>query len=1324
MIASTGDLDLIARRIYPTTGAKVQLYAGTAVDVHAARRRLPSACRIPARSTIGRHDDASVTAPYSVFGSLSLTAGTIRQGGNLLAPLGAISRDRGYAGDGDARSRRIPAGQSDLGQRQGMVIPYGGTVDGVSFTVDGSEPLLLRPAHRNGRQGCRRQYLNNSNSGRLGITVTGTNVGTHEGSVLDLSGGGMLAGAAFVSGRGGSVDALVNALADANPGYGFSSSRNPVYAIVPGVDIAPPVGGYSTAWTGSVPGLGEQHHDSGRHTGPAGWYLHSAAGELCAAAGGLPRRARRARDDRRSAAAQSLPNGSYLTSAMRSVANTSIVDWLSTSAIVTAGATLRTYSQYNEQGYEAFQFAQAATFGTARPLMAADGKFLTMNLATLQAGSAARVESALIFDGFADFTPIEGGYGGTLSVSGGGGTTRSYDTDMVITGEGSTTVRSNSVTTIAASEIADIGAHNLYIGSSPATAYAADTPVFSITANDGLARTVTLEDGVTLSGSQVILAASQGITVKSGASVNTLGHGLMAPDTVASGLLFSAPTMLAVSNGSIALEPWRLATTSTITLEDGSALYSEGSIAFTAGQGVVMQDGARFGTRDLELALPYINIGTAEQLAAAAASGILPAGLSLDQALLDRLVQGDPQTGAPGMKNLHSGGRELDQFLRFRESLHARRERQVGPRKFRAEHARDLRPWRCGRQSHADHRPAGMVEPFGAAGSTGDGEPIYAPAAPGAIIANGPGTGHGVFTVNAREILFGYLEQSRPLNTVEFNRLMLGFETVNLNASERITSNNKNTLAVWQTGPSPTSSFDPTTYRGEQATLNMITPLLTGDNGSTLSVYAGGRLNVRAPDGVSPANTATVNTLGATLNLQSVYSLVDIDTAIALPSGKLSVTSGFNIEIGDHARFDLAGRTIPFKDVTKYSWGGDIALNSGDYGSIYIRHGAIFDVSAVKNNAGSITIVAAETTGASGYVVFSSGDDGTPLSLDDMFRGSTTEGYKSGSFKLNARYISTGLADAEAWAHSKSFARINNALNAGGFFETREFTIKERDLTIGNEVKAHNVVVSVDNGKLTVNGRIDASGKAPGSIRLSAKSDLTIASTAVLDVHGTELQTDSDGVAVEAKNRGSIELTATTGWLRLNGGATLDLRSPDGAARGKVALNVRRMNETGGDVGIDAAGPLNIRGAAEIALNAFWSYSPTDTDGSIVQDNGGSNPVGTDGALGLNQIGMGNALFINAALANAGLANRVAGLSAYGDAWHLRPGVEIAGSSASNGNLTVKGNLDLASLRTSDETYSATESGSLVVRAPGNLTVNGSITDGFGNPVANSERCE
>ena len=262
-------------------------------------------------------------------------------------------------------------------------------------------------------------------------------------------------------------------------------------------------------------------------------------------------------------------------------------------------------------------------------------------------------------------------------------------------------------------------------------------------------------------------------------------------------------------------------------------------------------------------------------------------------------------------------------------------------------------------------------------------------------------------------------------------------------------------------------------------------------------------------------------------------------------------------------------------------------------------------------------------------------------------------------------------------------------------------------MVIGDGVKAHSVTVSVDGGALTVAGTIDASGAAPGTIRLSAGNGLALASTAVLDAHGTVLQTDSYGQPIEAKNRGHIELTAAGGALTLSPGATMNLTAPNGVAYGDVVLNAQRTGETSGDIAINAAGPLNIKGAYSIALNAFWTYNLPD--GSTITQ------------ATLDGYDVASTTFISAALGNTGLSARVAGLSAYGSAYHLRPGVTIA----SDGALSTKGDLDLSGYRYGPNADPAVrgsgEPGVLVVRAASDLKINGSINDGFAPPPASPD---
>src|SRR5262249_23845306 len=155
------------------------------------------------------------------------------------------------------------------------------------------------------------------------------------------------------------------------------------------------------------------------------------------------------------------------------------------------------------------------------------------------------------------------------------------------------------------------------------------------------------------------------------------------------------------------------------------------------------------------------------------------------------------------------------------------------------------------------------------------------------------------------------------------------------------------------------------------------------------------------------------------------------------------------------------------------------------------------------------------------------------------------------------------------------------------------------------------------------------------TIRLAAKNDLTLGSSSILDAHGTVLQTDSNGAPIDAENGGHVELTSTTGTMTLSPGATIDVSSPEETPQGDIELSVSRgtpgmatsaSDETAGDAKIVASGQLTIKGAQTIAVNAFWTYVPTDANGSIIQDNldPAGNPVAQSGAdtgfIGLNQI--------------------------------------------------------------------------------------------------------
>lgn len=171
-------------------------------------------------------------APYSVGGRLSVFGGLIEQGGVLRAPLGQMVIGAPY----ENPVVRFLDGSLTSVSGAGLIMPYGGTVDGIKYELNGQEISIPSVGGTSVAQ--ERQLL-----------IAGEQIVVEKGAVLDLSGGGDLKGAGFVSGRGGSVDILTTALADANPAFAFSRSGNPVYALVPGY-----TGGYAP--TGGSQGQG------------------------------------------------------------------------------------------------------------------------------------------------------------------------------------------------------------------------------------------------------------------------------------------------------------------------------------------------------------------------------------------------------------------------------------------------------------------------------------------------------------------------------------------------------------------------------------------------------------------------------------------------------------------------------------------------------------------------------------------------------------------------------------------------------------------------------------------------------------------------------------------------------------------------------------------------------------------------------------------------------------------------------------------------------------------------------------------------------------
>ena len=108
----------------------------------------------------------------------------------------------------------------------GATVPFGGTSDGTSYTLNGTaltaSTALTQPV----------------------LSINAQTIQVRAGATIDTSGGGVLAGAGFISGRGGSTDILQAprlALTVAGKVTQPSAATNLVYAILPGfTDAAAP----------------------------------------------------------------------------------------------------------------------------------------------------------------------------------------------------------------------------------------------------------------------------------------------------------------------------------------------------------------------------------------------------------------------------------------------------------------------------------------------------------------------------------------------------------------------------------------------------------------------------------------------------------------------------------------------------------------------------------------------------------------------------------------------------------------------------------------------------------------------------------------------------------------------------------------------------------------------------------------------------------------------------------------------------------------------------------------------------------------------------
>ncbi|MDR6692892.1 filamentous haemagglutinin family protein [Stenotrophomonas sp. 1337] len=1277
-LASPGSIDISAARLYPAARAQGRIVAGVP-DIGPSG--VPSWQNPDAVLRIHGIAGGAQPAPDSAFGSLELVAATVVQGGTVQAPWGRVQLGGNEFNSNRASRVDLLAGSVTSISGAGLALPFGGTVDGVSWRRNGADFDVLGPG---------------SISIPIGIDIVANAFSGAAGSVLDVSGGGELSGAAFVAGRGGSVDILRHALADANPRYRFSGSDNAVYAIMPGRSVtqaplgtadgsADPRVGQQIVITSGVPGL------------PAGTYT------LLPASYALQKGAFRVEVGAESAVGSRQPvatgTGSWRVSGHQAQSLGGGVSPLLTDLVLTPAEVVRRHASYNETSYSAFVQGVAERRGEALRWRPTDAGNLNLVLGD---GAGRSAVPAAIFQGLSHFNAgSNDGRGGTLSVN----LRTSNGALLEIATEGDS-AGSGSGATIFDSALNAFRPETMLIGG----VLRRDATTYSL---EGSAQHIVVRNGVTLTAQEVLLSAAfggKGILIEQGAVIDTLTGA--DPSRVAQP---TAPYL--VSGGLLAVSNQRLTALSAqgggaagpVAIDIGGCaldcsgqtrLLSAGSINVVTDGALNIGDAVSYGTRQLGLGMSALNLGSAEAIAAASAAGGLPVGMTMNQEVLQRLLRGNTATGAPALEALNLTARDaINVFgsvdLDTREGATGRSSLRSLVLGAPAIHGYGTATDRA--RIFADT----LVWDGTLAGTTLPGGEQTQPAGE-AMVGR---LGQGQLEINARALELGRAPFTRPSSSVAADRQVLGFAGVTLAASDRMLFSGKGSLDVFQRQGDYVAGSG---WQFSGGALDIVTPLLTGSAGAQLAIRNGGTVQLRGA-----AATAGSDALGAELSITA--ERVVIDSRVALASGRFEANARQGVALGSNAVLDMAGRKVGLFDVDKYSWGGDVALSSRD-GDIVADAASRIDLSARNNRGGRLTVAA---LGAQGGRVDLAGTllGGASGRYD---AGGTEVPYDGGELVLRARQL-------------QDFSGLNTRLTAGGITGGRTFQLSAGDLVIGDEVKARNVDISVDGGSLLVNGRIDASGEQVGSIRLSARDVLRIDGT--LDAHGSALRVDSYGKIIDSPNRAMIELTSANGGLQLGAASSMDLRSGtsvatgggpgqnDGRARGSVKLNVPRVGTN--DAAIEVASGIRIAGAGDLQVNAFRSYDSAPL--ASAPDVHGHRPQVINQQWLDTVVDPDNSQWMNAALVNTGLQQRTAALGSY----RLRPGVQIVARTSSDnprGDLVVAGDIDLSGYRYGPQSNRLDparrgfgESAALVLRAEGDINVYGSINDGFAPPPANPD---
>ena len=1050
-----GQIQMSAAEIYPPTAVtfNIAAYDYTATSGGAT---------LPGTVTIG--SGGTQQLPLSAAGSLNVYATTINQGGTLVAPLGSISLGTTSAVSDPVAGTSFPTTKS-LTLESGSITSTSATSNALTNAATGAPDPIPYGINVNGTNwidptGTDITVTGNGLPGAglpsQSVTLAGASIsvqastGSRSAAAINVSGGGDLLSYQWVPGAGGTVDILSPLV---------STGASASYAILPGfaATYAPyaPNGGGSAGYTDGA-AVGAQIVLNGSPGVPAGVYTL------------LPARYALLPGAYLVTPASGTPVGSVVQTDGSSLVSGFIVNGFSGGTPVSplyanfdvaSSAVVAKEAQYLTYSANTFFPQQAAAQSYSTPRLPQDAGLLS-----IAASTSINLQGAL------DGQAATGGLGSIVEIN--SSSSEAIDINATGTGTASNTFYLNS------SELTGFSAQTLLIGGT----FKFGTDGTQVTVGT---QSLTVDNaGATLAAGDVILVASNALSVKPGSVITQEGSASSSIGTIQIGQLDASGNPVAGSGDGalvrVSANPAAQVNRVGVTPVLDATASTEPSLS--VGAGAVIYGGTGSVTLDSTYATLLDNTSTSTFVGASSvnfASGQIALQLNAAygppataELLISRNELNSLQASATSLSFLSYS--TIDTF--GSGSIGLLSASGTPTLSSIALHAGEIRSYVPGAGVVLNAQTITLDNGIGVAGFGPD---------------SSAGSPSGTLTFNASTIHLGAALPSVAADASTVDQLNIDqLATVDLTAS--------NGIIVQGSGGAGHGI-------AAEGALTLQTPLVYSATGASQTLSAGGLLSI-VGTAASATTTTPVAGLGSNLTLEGSGVSIGANSTVSLPSGSLTLHAT-SADITVAGTLNAGGSVETLNNVSGTTGGGLVNLVS-DAGNVTLSPGAVVNVAAptIGGNAGKLTISA--PTGS--------------LTLGGALLGSAGAGGQAGSFALD-----TGSLNDASGQPTTSLGSVEAALAKGGFTQSQVIRVRNGDVLVDTSATANTFDLFADQGSIEVSGTINASGPVGGSINLAAGGSVTLDPGSALDASGVNFSSAGQGGAVTLA-AGAAPLTSGT----------------------------------------------------------------------------------------------------------------------------------------------------------------------------------------------------